>query len=130
MDIACGINLVASVVFLDNIFREQFNLHSKILISCHWSAKIEVFDVNGHIFCVGCRYYAVEQELDCEEVRSWGDTVSGVVDEVASHGDSCVILVFLSFSIDTYNSSIGDVAFLVLWNVCFVDEKDCFCHCC
>ena len=96
MDIACGINLVAQVVFLDNIFREQFDLHSKILVSFHWSAKIEVFDVNEHEFGVGCRYCAVEQELDCEEVCSWGATVSGVVDEVASHGDSSAFcLAFL-----------------------------------
>jgi hypothetical protein len=115
---------------LDNIFREQFDLHLKILILFHWSAKIEVFDANGHEFRIACRYYAVEQELDCEEISSWGATVSRVVDEVASHSDSGAILVFLSFSVDTNNSSISDVAFSVLWNVCFVDEKDCFRRCC
>ena len=81
-------------------------------------------------FALGVDISAVEQELDCEEIRSWGAAVSGVVDEVASHGDSGAILVFLSFSVDTYDSSVSDVAFSVLWNVCFVDEKDCFSRCC
>jgi hypothetical protein len=78
--------------------------------------------VDGHAFHIVCGYDAVEEELDCQEICSWGSTVAGVVDNA--------VLVFLSLSVDTHNSSIGVVAFAVLWNVHLVDEIDCFCCCC
>jgi hypothetical protein len=49
---------------LDDIFWEKFGLNLKVLVSFCWSAKVEVFDVNGHEFCVECRYDAIEKELD------------------------------------------------------------------
>ena len=117
------------MIFLDDIFWEQLEFHSKILVPFHRGAKVEILDVNGHEFCVGCRYDAVEEELDCEEIRSRSSTVAGEVDQIASNRDSCAVFVFLSFSVDTYYSSVGFVTFAVLWNVRLADEEDCF-RCC
>ena len=99
---------------MDDIFWEQFELHSKVLILFHWGAKVEVLDVNGHEFRIGRRYDAVEKELDCEEICSRGSTVAGVVDQVASNRDSGVVFVFLSFPVNTYYSSISFVTFAIL----------------
>jgi hypothetical protein len=109
---------------------EQFELHSKVLVPFHRGAKVDVLDVNGHKFRVWRRYDAVEKELDCEEIWSRGSTVAGVVDQVASNHDSCVVFVFLSFPVNTYYSSVSFVTFAILWNVRLADEKDSFCCCC
>ncbi len=45
----------------DDVLGKQFQLHSEILILCHWCAQIEILDVNGHKFCVWCGYDAVEE---------------------------------------------------------------------
>ncbi len=115
---------------MNDIFWEQLELHSKILVLFHRGAKVEILYVNGHEFCVGCRYDAVEEELDCEEICSRRSPFAEEVDQIASNRDTRAVFVFLSFSVDTYYSSVRFVTFAVLWNVCLADEEDCFRCCC
>ncbi len=57
---------------------------------------------------------AVEEELDCEEICSRSSAVAGEVDQIASNRDSRAVFVFLSFSVNTYYSSVRFVAFAIL----------------
>ncbi len=105
-------------------------LHAKILVACHWCLQVEILDVDGHETCVWCGNDAVEQYFDCEEICCWGSAVARVVDEISSHGDSCVVFVFLSFTADTDNSPVGDITLAFFGDVTLAHEKNGFCSGC
>jgi hypothetical protein len=79
-NVAICIHFVMESVFIDDVLGEQFQFHSKVLVTFHGSHEVEVLDVNGHELCIGGGDDAVEHEFDGEEVCSWCPTVVGVVD--------------------------------------------------
>ncbi len=63
-------------------------------------------------------------ELDSDHVNSGCATVAKVVEEIATHSDSCAVGVLLLWAIIYTHSRVRDVVFAVVWNVLMVDEKD------
>jgi hypothetical protein len=66
----------------------------------------------------------------CEEVCCGSSAVIWVVDEVATHGDTCPKLVLLCITVRAYYLVVGEVAPAFFGDLCFVDKKDGFCGGC
>jgi hypothetical protein len=94
-DVAVGIGDVLEVVFFNDVFGKQVELHSEVLVPQHWRHEVEIFEVYSHEFCIQCGYDAVEEYFDGDDVGSWGTTVVRIIDKIAAHGDSCAIRVLL-----------------------------------
>jgi hypothetical protein len=63
-------------------------------------------------------------ELDSDHVNGRCATVTRVVEEIAAHGDSCVVGVLLLWAIVDTDTCVRDVAFAIVWNVFAADEND------
>ena len=119
---------VVQIVFVDNVLGKEVDLHPEVFVAFHWRHQIEIFYVDGHKFCILGGYNAVEEELDGEKVCCGGSTVAGVVDQVASHRDSCWIGRFLLGSVGAYDATVGDVLASFLGNLILAFEKDGLCR--
>ncbi len=62
-------------------------------------------------------------ELDSDHVNSRCDAVARVVEEIATHSDSCVVRVLLLQAIIYTDSRVCDAAFVIVWNVLAVDKN-------
>ncbi len=63
-------------------------------------------------------------ELDSGHVNGRCAAVARVVEEIAAHGDSCAVMVFLLQAIVDTDRHARDVAFAIWWNVFAADEND------
>jgi hypothetical protein len=63
-------------------------------------------------------------ELDSDYVNSRCAAVARVVEEIATHGDSCAVGVLLLWAIIYTDSCLRDIAFAVVWNILAADENN------
>jgi hypothetical protein len=63
-------------------------------------------------------------ELDSDHVNGRCAAVTWVVEEIAAHGDLCVVGVLLLWAIVDTDLRVHDVAFAIVWNVFAADEND------
>ncbi len=63
-------------------------------------------------------------ELDSDHVNGRCAAVIRVVEEIASQGDSCAVGVLLLRAIVDTDTCVGDVAFVIVWNVFVADENN------
>jgi hypothetical protein len=75
------------------------------------------------------RAFGVEMML-LKSTLTVGRFAVRVVDEIASNGDSCAVFVFLSFTVDTDDSPVGDVTLAFFGDVVLAHEENCFCSGC
>lgn len=47
------------IILFDGCLRQFVNRDFHVFEACHWSAKIEVFDVKAHVMGIWCADYAV-----------------------------------------------------------------------
>ncbi len=99
----------------------------EVFISLHWHHQEEVLKIRGCEFCIGSGYYAVEEEFDCQQIRSGCSAVARVVNKISTHSNACSVFIFLSITKGTYNSCICLIALSVIWCVDFPYEEDGFC---
>ncbi len=65
-------------------------------------------------------------DVNSDHVNGRPATVTRVVEEIATHGDSCAVRVLLLWAIIYTNSGVRDITFAVMWNVLAVDESNFF----
>ncbi len=122
-DVAVGVGDVLEVVFFDDVFGKQVELHSEVFVPRHRRHEVEIFEVYRHEFCIQCGYDAVEVYLDGDDVSGWGTAVVGIIDHVAAHGDSSAIRVLLFRAVRAKDASIRDVLAALGWNLAHASKK-------
>ncbi len=100
-NVAIGIDDVLEVVFFDDVFGKQVELHSEVFVPRHQRHEVEIFEVYHHEFCIQSGYDAVEEYLDGDDVGGWGTAVVEIIDQIAAHGDSPAIRVLLFRAVHT-----------------------------
>ena len=70
----------SQLVLLHDVRWDIFDRDADVFVLCHWCAEVEVFYVNGHVFCVGCGDDTVDEEFDGSEVGGWSAYVAIVFD--------------------------------------------------
>ncbi len=63
-------------------------------------------------------------ELDSDHVNGRCAAVTRVVEEIATHGDSCAVGVLLLQAIVDTDMHVRDVTFAIVWNVFTADENN------
>ncbi len=63
-------------------------------------------------------------ELDSDHVNGKCATVTRVVEEIATYGDSSAVGVLLLRAIVDTDTCVRDVPFAIVWNVFAADEND------
>ncbi len=66
-------------------------------------------------------------ELDSDHVNGRCAAVTRVVEEIATHSDSCLVGVLLLWVIVDTDMCICDIAFAIVWSVFVADENDGVC---
>ena len=121
-NVAVGIGDVLEVVFFDDVFRKQVELHSEVFVPRHRRHEVEIFEVYCHELCIQSGYDAVEEYLDGDDVGGWGTAVVGIIDQIAAHGDSRAIRILLFQAVHA-NASVHDALVAPGWNLALASKE-------
>ena len=107
------------IVEVHELWRNHANWNAHVFIPVEWGAEIKVFDVGTSIARAWCGDDAVPHDFAGSEVGGSGGEFVGVVDQVATCGDSDSVGVGLLWAVVDNDVGICNVA--VRWKL---DEFD------
>lgn len=93
------------VVVIHDFLRDVLDGDLHVLITRHWHSQIEVLDVNGHELGMLGEEDTVGVHLDGGEIGSWSVGFSGIVNLIATDGETDVTFFGLLVGLESSNNA-------------------------
>jgi len=83
------------------------NAHVSVIFGLHWCAQVKIFEIAHHALGIGHVDDAVEEDLDCGQISSFGADVASVVNVIVAHSPMDAVWAFFFGAISAHHTEIG-----------------------